>query len=395
MKFPLNRLAAALALAIGLASCGGSSDAPAPTVAPQGVRVFDRSTAPAQLSQWNFLKSDGSVLSLNQGVVPYDLSSALFSDYAHKFRAVYVPEGKKVTYDAERPFDFPVGSVVMKTFYYPRAQATEAGAIGAARSAQFAQGETVDLTRNRLIETRVFVRQPDGSWAGLPYVWSDDQKDATLRVAGELKRVQLVAQDGSREAFTYAVPTAQDCVQCHGTESSGGGSSLLIGPKARYLNKDYAYAAGRKNQLTRWSELGWLAGLPPAASLPVALDWADTSLSPGQRAKAYLDINCAHCHTAKGQALQSGLLLNFSIVDNPAVSGQWGVCKKPLAYAGPGGAYQVDIAPGRPDASILLYRLSHTDTQSVMPVIGRHVNHTEGNALVAGWILGLKLPPCD
>ena len=50
-----------------------------------GVHFFAEGQ-PKALSEWRVLKVDGGRLSLNEGVVPYDLNTPLFSDYAHKLR---------------------------------------------------------------------------------------------------------------------------------------------------------------------------------------------------------------------------------------------------------------------------------------------------------------------
>ena len=392
---PLLLAAALLATSALLISCGGgSSDSSA--VDTGSIKVFDKYTAPANLSSWQFLLSDGQTLKLNAGAVPYDLNSSLFSDYTFKFRAIYVPQGKQIAYNADTTFDFPVGSVIMKTFYYPKAASSDPAFIGAQRIGhQTTQGESVDLTQNRLIETRVLVRQADGSWAGLPYVWNDDQKDAKLKTGGANVQVELVAADNSREQFKYSVPNAQACQQCHATANAGGNAILPIGPKARNMNKTYQYNNGTKNQLVNLADLNLLAGLPGADNTPKNADWSDASQPLPERARAYLDVNCAHCHSTTGQALQSGLFLGFNVVNDPSASGKWGVCKKPLAYAGPGLPYQYDIQPGKPDESILAYRMTHTDTEAVMPVIGRHVNHTEGDDMIRAWITQLPQAACQ
>ncbi|SFI16114.1 conserved hypothetical protein, HNE_0200 family [Collimonas sp. OK307] len=394
---PLILAALLLAASAALISCGGGSDGSASSAASSdAIKVFDRYTAPANLSSWKFLRSDGQTLKLNAGAVPYDLNSSLFSDYAYKFRAIYVPQGKQIAYNADTSFDFPVGSVIMKTFYYPKAASSDPAFIGAERNGhQTIQGESVDLTKNRLIETRVLVRQPDGSWAGLPYLWNDDQKDAVLKTGGANIQVELVAADNTREQFKYSVPNAQACQQCHATGNAGGNTILPIGPKARNMNKSYQYDSGLKNQLVNLDDLKLLAGFPGLGNTPKAADWSDASQTLPDRARAYLDVNCAHCHSTTGQALQSGLFLGFNVVNDVNASGQWGVCKKPLAYAGPGQPYQYDIQPGKPDESILAYRISHTDTEAVMPVIGRHVNHTEGDDVIRAWITQLPQAACQ
>ena len=392
--------ASALATAALIAACGGGgggTDGGTPPVGPAGgpVQIFDRTTAPQKLSAWHFVLSDGAKLTLNTGVVPYDLNTPLFSDYAFKLRALYVPEGKQIAYKADGTLGFPVGSAIMKTFYYPKATGSDAAYTGVARADQTAQGGSIDLKTHRLIETRVLVLQADGTWTGLPYLWDADQKDATLKIGGASVNLELVGGGGANEKFAYGVPNAQTCEKCHSTESAGGAGILPIGPKARNMNKTYAYDAGTtKNQLVALDDLKLLSGFTGLAGAPVNADWRDTSQTLEARSKAYLDSNCAHCHNPGGNAAQSGLMLDFATVGTLATPSKWGVCKKPLAYGGPGAPYRYGIEPGQAAVSLLLYRLSHAGTADVMPTVGRHVNHAEANALIGDWINSLTLPAC-
>ena len=151
--------------ALVLAACGGGGDdAPATPAAPSGPVVFPVAEAPAKLSAWNAVRSDGSTMSLNAAVVPYDLSSALFTDYALKMRAVYVPAGKQITYTTTGTLDFPVGTAIYKTFYYPKATGTgtDPNLIPVGKATSNPQGSTIDLTKHRLIETRIIVREANG-----------------------------------------------------------------------------------------------------------------------------------------------------------------------------------------------------------------------------------------
>ena len=386
-------LAAALASALLLAACGGSDGGDVAAFSP--VKTFEQSEAPDKLSAWNFVVSDGKKLTLNASTVPYDLNSALFSDYAFKLRAVYVPAGKQVGYNADGTLDFPIGTAIAKTFYYPKASGSDAAYTGVARRHQDEQGEAIDLATHVVVETRILFRQADGSWTGLPYVWDADQKDATLQLGGATAKLELVPASGATEKFDYGVPNAQQCQKCHSTANAGGKGILPIGPKARNLNKSYAYdATSSANQLEHWNSLKMLSGYPGLAAVPANADWTDTTKPVEARAKAYLDVNCAHCHNPGGNAQQSGLMLDYATIGSTTAPTQWGVCKKPLAYGGPGAPYRYGIEPGKADESLLLYRMAHTGTADVMPAIGRKVNHTEALGMVRDWINQLTLPAC-
>ena len=76
-------------------------------------------TFPNKLSDFNFF-TDASAQDPNDNVVPYELISTLFSDYSYKQRWIYVPANQKAThYNEGSVFDFPIGTALIKTFYYP------------------------------------------------------------------------------------------------------------------------------------------------------------------------------------------------------------------------------------------------------------------------------------
>ena len=49
---------------------------------------FYPDTNPALLSEWGVLSASKGALRLSKGVVPYDLNTPLFTDYAHKLRTI-------------------------------------------------------------------------------------------------------------------------------------------------------------------------------------------------------------------------------------------------------------------------------------------------------------------
>ncbi|MFO1340154.1 MAG: SO2930 family diheme c-type cytochrome [Burkholderiaceae bacterium] len=362
--------------------------------APEPVR-FIAEGKPATLSEWHVVESDGRRLRLNTGVLPYDLNTPLFSDYAHKLRTVWMPAGQAAQYQERDAFDFPVGTVITKTFYYPRVDGAPAGSplvrqtYASDEAASPADG--LDLARVRLIETRVLVRRADG-WAALPYVWNAEQTEATLERTGDQKALELVDDAGRHQAFTYVVPNENQCASCHVVDLKSK-AFTPIGPKARHLNRDLRYADGTDNQLARWARAGYLGGLPGHAhwgELPRAADWRDEQAPLAERARAYLDINCAHCHQARATASNTALRLDaFAPQD-------WnmGLCK-PTVAAGKGTGDRVfAVVPGQPDASIMTFRLGSTEGGVMMPELGRSTVHEEGLRLVRQWI-GSLAGRCD
>src|SRR5277367_4786331 len=80
------------------------------------VRAVLAEPYPKKLSEWHLLRSTREGLKPNAGVVPYDLNTPLFSDYASKHRFVWMPAGAAAEYRDDGPFDFPVGTIFSKTF---------------------------------------------------------------------------------------------------------------------------------------------------------------------------------------------------------------------------------------------------------------------------------------
>jgi uncharacterized repeat protein (TIGR03806 family) len=348
---------------------------------PASVHFFAEGQ-PASLADWHVLDVRDGKLAPNAGVLPYDLNTPLFTDYAHKLRTVWMPKGHAARYDANEAFDFPVGTILSKTFYYPR---SEGDAVVRSNDAgPDLRGGGLDLSKVRLIETRLLVRRKDG-WVALPYVWNAQQTEATLKRGGELVPLTLVAADGSREQAEYEVPDQNQCGGCHGTDTTSKALHPL-GPRARHLNRDFPYAQGSENQLVRWANAGYLSGAPAPAAAPHDADWLDSSQPLDARARAYLDINCGHCHSPKGPGNTSGLWLNAA-TNEPLRLGR---CKLPIAAGMGTGDRRHDIVPGRPDDSIMPYRMASDDPSVMMPELGRSVVHDEGVQLIRDWIAAMQ-----
>jgi len=343
--------------------------------------AFHAEGRPAHLSEWHVVAVSDGKLVLNQGVVPYDLNTPLFTDYAHKLRTIWMPQGTHASYDAEQTFDFPVGTVISKTFYYPRAAGGAEGTVLRTydSSRDFA-GEGLDLANVHLVETRILVRRASG-WAAIPYVWNTAQTDADLARTGAVLPLDLLDDKGGHEAFNYVVPDESQCSSCHARDWVTR-QIAPIGPKARHLNRDYDYSDGKENQLTHLARVGYLQGVPAAAQIPRNANWMDTHQPLEARARAYLDINCGHCHNPKGAANTTALTLDVTAGDDRHL----GICKPPVAAGRGTGDHMFDIVPGQPDASILPYRMASSEPGVMMPEIGRSTVHREGVALIRAWI---------
>ncbi|WP_269532103.1 SO2930 family diheme c-type cytochrome [Chitinimonas sp. BJYL2] len=343
------------------------------------------SPIPATLDEYGVLGTDGKVLSLRGNTMVYDLAAPLFTDHALKFRTLTLPSGSTVHYRGDEVLDLPIGTIISKTFYYARDPARPGGWLKTAKSDG---GEQIDLARHRMIETRILRRDSDGSWQANTYVWNEAQTQATLRRIGQ--DIDATLHDAASKTtnnLRYSVPNARQCQTCHAVNATNGQAGIQpIGPRVRYINLDYRYDQGPMNQLAKLATLGKIDGLPTnAADLPKPIAYADPKAGTvEQRARAYLEINCAHCHNAMGDARQSGLMLT------PDAKGSaLGICKQHVA-AGSGGAnLTYDIVPGKPNQSLLISRMEATTGQAMMPRVGRSLADQAAIELLRAWIAAM------
>jgi len=352
-----------------LAGCGSED---------RTVRLHAADQPPALLSDWAVLLASDNHLELNDGVTPYELNMPLFSDYALKLRTIWMPVGMSAQYDATREFDFPVGTIISKTFHYRKASDWSADNFRVEVAEQAVPASVdwaLDLDEHALVETRLLVRYVDG-WRGYPYVWNAAQTDATLEITGDIRAIDISGV-GIQQHINYVVPDANQCSGCH-TPNHSAGDLRPLGPKAWQLNRSYAYWGDGNSQIAHWSSSNLLHGAPdmPAAEIETLQ----------QRSRAYLDVNCAHCHNPQGAADTSALHLN---IDAP-VDRNFGICKTPVAVGRGSGDRPYDIYPGRPEDSILVYRMQHNDPAIAMPELGRSAIHVEGIALISEWIAAMS-----
>jgi uncharacterized repeat protein (TIGR03806 family) len=343
----MHRRSKALAAAVALIA--------GPVAAEVNDAALAASRPPANLSEIG-LFDDMAAMRPSATVVPYTISSPLYTDYALKYRFVYVPASAgPAAYQGEDVLDLPVGSVLVKTFAYPD------GAGGIHR-----------------IETRLLIRQEAG-WKAWPYVWNEEQNEAVLKVAGKDMALIATRPDGSTIEVAYHVPNVNQCKGCHvGTD----GEFRPIGPKIRNLN----LTEDGGNQLDRLVAAGIIAELPAdRTSIPATPAYSDETVALEDRARAYLDANCGHCHAPGRPADTSGLYLNWE--EDREI--HRGIMKPPVAAGRGSGGFAYDIVPGDPDHSILLYRLDSTDPGIMMPELGRSTIDEAGVALIRAYIEAL------
>lgn len=345
-----------------------------------GVTVDVNGDPPQLLSSFNLLSWDGSTITYHDSAIPYDLNTALFSDYALKSRAIYVPPGTSAEYRNSGSFTFPEGTAIVKSFLFP---------------ASFSK-PTENL---RLVETRVLLMTASG-WKAYPYLWNSEGTDAELKVGGSVEEITFVDPHGVTRTANYLVPQRNQCASCHERLDAQGKTYIdSIGPTARNLNR--LNPSGTENQLTEWSDRGYLTGLPELSSVPAALRFEDldftqiNSMSLAELepyARDYLDVNCAHCHNPRAvNGITSQLFLNWDNTNNFNL----GVCKQPGSAGTGTGGLAYDIVPGDPNNSILHFRVVTEQVGAMMPLLGRSVTHTEGAELIRAWIAAMPAQTCQ
>jgi uncharacterized repeat protein (TIGR03806 family) len=346
----------------------------------QGVDVALDEPAPELLSEMCLVDWDGTQFSYEDNVYAYDLNTVLFSDYAVKERAIYIPPGETASYVDNAVIDFPVGTIILKSFMFP---------------ADMREPE-LDID---LVETRALIRYPD-EWKAFPYIWDPELDDAVLTVQGDVRMIDFIGPDGVERTANYLIPQKNQCEECHQIKDELDETVMTpIGPRPRYLNRPAAYLDDQKNQLQHFADSGWLTGVPTLDQIPAAWDIRSLDDTPVDQmdyatvttaARDYLDINCAYCHNPRGvNGISSQLFLNWDNEDEFHL----GFCKKPGSAGKGGDGREYDIVPGDAEASILVYRTETLDLGSMMPLIGRSLRHEVGTELLRAWIDGL--PPDD
>jgi uncharacterized repeat protein (TIGR03806 family) len=345
------------------AHAGKHEPLPAVQIEPSAaIRKVPRPSVPGRLSRLGLFRGNGASQQPAEDMLPYDVNMPLFSDYTVKHRFLKLPPGKTARYSAEDVFELPVGTQLIKTFAMPHDLRRPA------------EGE-------RLLETRVLQRTGDG-WTGVSYVWNDEQTEAFLALAGNTIDVEWVHTDGEKRRNNYLVPNVNQCRGCHATSAG----MAPIGIQARHLNRAFEYGDVRENQLAHWSKVGALTDAPQPDAAPRAAAWDDTAAELDERARAWLEINCAHCHQPGGNAQNSGLDLRLSQRDPRKL----GVLKPPVAAGTGSGGMQYDILPGKPDKSIMVVRLRSTHPDVMMPELGKRLVPEEAVELIRQWIAAMK-----
>lgn len=288
-----------------------------------------------RLSGYNIFKGKASDLIPDQGFMPYELSTTLFSDYAEKQRLIKLPPGSSLKPVNNGLPEFPDGTILAKTFFY--------------------FNDKRDTTKGkRVIETRILIKTNNG-WNAGTYKWNAEQTEADLISSGGSENVQWIDKNGERKNIKFQIPTSKQCGTCHNSNNE----LTPIGFKIQNLNIDVLRQGATVNQLTYFHNSSIMEAVNPHSfsSLP---DWKNTSYTLEQRARAYLEVNCAHCHNDKGY------------------------CAKADFHAG----YELSFE--ETNISKKKGRILNWMKNGTMPLIGTTVVHKEGVALIEEYVKSLK-----
>lgn len=313
------------------------------------------------LSDYNFFDGDMANMEPVYGVLPYKPISTLFTDYALKKRFIWMPDGTQANYiDSGALIDMPVGTILIKSFYYDQVQPSNT---------------------TRIIETRLMYRTADG-WEFAEYVWNDSQTEAALDMQGSFTEVTWL-QEGTPRTINYRIPSRAECFTCHKVQLD----PIPIGLKPQHINSDYSYADGSMNQLRKMVSMGYLSDNLPA-DIQTVVDWKDTSQPLDLRMRSYVDINCAHCHSDDRHCDYRPMRFAFN---ESADNINLGVCVDPETPLPPNTKI---VVPGSIDTSVLYFRVNSVAEEYRMPLLGRTIRDDAAVAMIEQWINSLT-ETCD
>jgi len=300
--------------------------------------------------------SDVIALAPVEGVLPYDVNHPFWSSGADKQRFVVLPKDGKMTFDEEKRWGFPNGTLFIKHFNYDVPGASPVR-----------------------LETRFLVTGETGV-RGYVYRWNDEGTEAYLLASGDTRTLTL----GDTE-LVWEFPARHQCASCH-TEQSGG----VLGLETAQLNKLVFYGDVQANQIEAMEQWGLFdADLPDlSAGVPfIAYPLVDDTATPvDERVRAWLHVNCSSCHDGSPA---SGIDLNLDYYASLSETKACGVVPQ-KGDLGVDGA--TIIEPGNPELSILYRRAIH-EGQYKMPPIAAPVSDPQGTQLLFEWIDSLKECP--
>jgi uncharacterized repeat protein (TIGR03806 family) len=285
--------------------------------------------------------------------IPYLVASALWSDGLLKYRYMVVPPGERVRVGSDGRWWFPAGSLLIKTFVHERTPG--------------------DPETRQPVETRFMVRR-NGAWEFHTYRWTDDGSDALLLDADETRTLQVDAREGAHE-FEWTFPDEIGCRNCHGFATA-----RALGPNTAQLNREVRYGDGPPvSQLAALEKLELLELEPglrlDPASLPALTDPREVDAPLQERARAYMQANCAHCH--RPDWMRPDLRMDTPMSET-------GLCEM-IEFPSPWVDGYARVVPGAPEQSNLWLRMG-TRGKGQMPPLGTALVDPLGHALIGAWI---------
>lgn len=354
-------------VALLLQSCGSGSSPTGPALEPRPevqTCLADLSQGmPTQLTDTGCFV-DLKTLEPGPDLIPYEVNSALWTDGTFKRRYMLVPNPKQLTIEGDGAWAFPDGSILIKVFGF--------------------QFEAGDPESRRAVETRFMVRRGT-SWGYSTYQWNDQGTEGLL--LDERKTVEFTIQEaGGSRVVEYLFPEYDDCITCHGQAIDD-----VLGPKTGQLNRDRDYDGIVANQLVAMAEIDLFVlesaeEIDPDAE-PKMANPQEGAGTLQERARAYLDANCAHCHRPGGYANSDdhGLDLRYQVALEDS-----GLCEPMRYFTQWMGMPR--MAPGNPDGSGVLQRFL-LDGVLRMPSTATSVVDPLGASLLRDWIARIETCP--
>jgi uncharacterized repeat protein (TIGR03806 family) len=291
------------------------------------------------LSAYGLFKGNLSDLVPADHVEIYELSTTLFTDYSEKQRLIKLPANTKLTARGDSLPIFPDGTIIAKTFYY--------------------YNDLTDLTQGkRIIETRLLIKH-NSTWRFSAYKWNTSQTEAYLLTdSSDAIDITWKQLNGVSKNIQYRIPTQNECVSCH----SSSNIITPIGPKLRNMNR-MVERNGSNINLLQYLQNKSLLNAIDISSITHLPDWADSvSFTLEERGRAYLDVNCAHCHSTTGMAANTNLQFSYEL---------------PLG------------STGILDKNIEIINRTKSTGVDKMPKLGTTILHDEGVQLIRKYIQSL------
>ena len=282
------------------------------------------------------------------GILPYSVNAPAWNDHATAERFLAIPDDSRIDASGNRGWNLPDGSVVIQTLSLPQNEVP------------------------RRIETRLLLRDQN-EWAGYSYRWNDEQTDATL-VAKEGEDIEVRSVDG--KPISWHIPSRSECMSCHSRAVN-----FVLGLSTPQMNRRHAYGSITADQLSTLDHIKLFEKAPTREGPTLATPY-DATQPLAARARSYLHVNCSSCHVEAGGG-NARMELEFTrklddmrLIDARPQHASFGIGDAML------------VAPGQPDRSVLVARVSRRGAGQMPPLCSRVVDEVGVN-LIKDWIAAL------